>query len=49
VRYVGEDHRSERVDLTVEGQLAPAVDHYHQHVDLVVAVRLDAIAPAELD
>jgi len=46
---VGEDHRGERVDLAVEGQLAPAGDNHHQHVDLVVAVRLDAIALAEPD
>ena len=46
---VRKDHRGERVDLAVQGQLAPAGDDHHQHVDLVVAVRLDAIAPAEPD
>jgi hypothetical protein len=46
---VGDDHRGELVDLAVKGQLAPAEDDHHQHVDLVVAVRLDAIAPAEPD
>jgi hypothetical protein len=46
---VGEDHRGERVNVAVEGQLAPAGDDHHQHVDLVVAVRLDAVAPAEPD
>jgi hypothetical protein len=37
------------MDLAVEGQLPPAGDNHHQHVDLVVAVRLDAITPAEPD
>jgi hypothetical protein len=46
---VGDDHRGERVDLAVKGQLAPAEDDHHQHIDLVVAVRLDAIAPVEPD
>ena len=46
---VGEDHRGERVDLAVKGQLTPTGDHHHQHLDLVVAVRLDTIAPAKPD
>jgi hypothetical protein len=46
---VGDDHRGELVDLAVKGQLAPAEDDHHQHVDLVVAVRLDAIALVEPD
>jgi hypothetical protein len=46
---MGDDHRGELVDLAVKGQLAPAEDDHDQHVDLVVAVRLDAIAPAEPD
>jgi hypothetical protein len=46
---MGDDHRGELVDLAVKGQLAPAEDDHHQHVDLVVAVRLDAVAPAEPD
>jgi hypothetical protein len=37
------------VDLAVKGQLAPARDDHHQHLDLVVAVRLDAIALVEPD
>ena len=46
---MSDDHRGQLVDLAVKGQLAPAEDDHHQHVDLVVAVRLDAIAPAEPD
>jgi len=37
------------VGLAVKGQLAPARDDHHQHLDLVVAVRRDAIAPVEPD
>lgn len=46
---MGDDHRGERVELAVKGQLAQAENDHHQHIDLVVAVRLDAIAPAEPD
>ena len=46
---VGDDDRGELVDLAVKGQFAPAGDDHHQHVDLVVAVPLDAIALAEPD
>jgi hypothetical protein len=46
---VGDDHRGELVDLAVKGQLAPATDDHHQHLDLVVAVGLDAIALVEPD
>jgi hypothetical protein len=46
---VGDDHRGQLVDLAVKGQLAPAEDDHHQHVDLVVPVRLDAIALVKPD
>jgi hypothetical protein len=46
---VGDDHRGELVELAVKGQLTLAEDDHHQHVDLVVAVRLDAIALVEPD
>jgi len=46
---VGDDHRGQLVDLAVKGQLAPACDDHQQHLDLVVAVRLDAITLAEPD
>jgi hypothetical protein len=46
---VSNGHRGQLVDLAVKGQLAPAEDHHHQHIDLVVAVRLDAIALVEAD
>jgi hypothetical protein len=46
---VSDDHRGQLVNLAVKGQLAPTEDDHHQHLDLVVAVRLDAITPAEPD
>jgi len=46
---VSDDHRGQLVDLAVKGQLAPTENDHHQHLDLVVAVGLDAIAPAEPD
>ena len=46
---VSDDHRGQRVDLAVKGQLAPAENDHHQHLDLVVAVGLDAITPVEPD
>jgi hypothetical protein len=46
---VSDDHRGQLVDLAVKGQLAPACDDHQQHLDLVVAVRLDAITLAEPD
>jgi hypothetical protein len=44
---VSDHHRGEVVDLAVKGQLAPTLDDHHQHLDLVVAVGLDAITLAE--
>jgi hypothetical protein len=46
---VSDDHRGQLVDLAVKGQLAPTEDDHHQHLDLVVAVRRDAIALVEPD
>jgi hypothetical protein len=46
---VGEGHRGELVDLAVKGELAPTEDDHHQHLDLVVAVGLDAVAGVEAD
>jgi hypothetical protein len=46
---VSDEHWGQLVDLAVQGQLVPAGDDHHQHLDLVVAVRLDAIAWAEPD
>jgi len=37
------------VDLAIKGQLAPTEDDHHQHIHLVVAVGLDAIAVVEPD
>ena len=46
---MSDDHRGQLVNLAVKGQLALTEDDHHQHLDLVVAVRLDAITPAEPD
>lgn len=49
LRHVDKGHRGERVDLAVEGELAPAGHDHHQDVHLVVPMRLDAIPQAEPD
>jgi hypothetical protein len=46
---VGDDHRDQLVDPATKGQLAPTEDDHHQHLDLVVAVRRDAITLVEPD
>jgi hypothetical protein len=47
--HVDKGHRGERVDLVVEGELAPAGHDHHQHLHLVVPMRLDPIPQAEPD
>jgi hypothetical protein len=47
--HVNKGHRGERVDLAVEGELAPPGHDHHQDLHLVVAVRVDAIAETEPD
>ena len=41
--HVDKGHRGERVDLAVEGELAPAGHDHHQDLHLVVPMRLDPI------
>ncbi len=43
---VDQGHRSKRVDLAAEGELASAGDDHHHDIHLVVSMRLDAIAHA---